>query len=249
MKSYINNIIPRLNKFSKTLEKKELFVDKSWVLIDDKNNLQKYIFRRNGELIMSLNGSVKIGKWEYIIEANSLLIDRIEDKILLNHSFIDSAVMILKKDGTENNLIVLANDKIIVDLDVPKYLKELYRSKNNVSIVILKSGIELELLNSDVVVIGCKVTIDGNNIENNIFENENSIFKYIVKNSYVEKIIEKKTYNTKAGELLIECERDYYPQKGDLAFLNGIPANGKFKLTFLQYIYVNNGIIYKTSLF
>lgn len=74
---------------------------------------------------MSLNGSVNIGKWEYLPTAKSLLIDRIADKILLNQYFFDPAVMVLKKDGSNNDNLILANEILLPNLDVVEYLKEL----------------------------------------------------------------------------------------------------------------------------
>src|SRR5690625_2626021 len=99
MKLYLSNLLPRLKQFSQSLDQIELIVDQPWVFIDNNLNQQKYIFKRNGELIMSYNGSVTVGQWEYISSARSLLIDRKTDKILLNQNFINNAVMILKRDG------------------------------------------------------------------------------------------------------------------------------------------------------
>jgi hypothetical protein len=66
MKQYLNNLLPRIKQFSESLDKKESFIDTPWVIVDEDLNQQKYIFKRNGELIMSLNGQVSIGKWEYL---------------------------------------------------------------------------------------------------------------------------------------------------------------------------------------
>ena len=66
MNHYINNILPRLKEFSESLDRKEVFIDHPWVIVDDNLNQEKYIFKRNGDLIMSLNGQVTIGKWEYL---------------------------------------------------------------------------------------------------------------------------------------------------------------------------------------
>ena len=130
MKQYVLNLIPRLKEFSASLDKNELFVEMPWVLVDDELNQQKYIFKRDGELIMSLNGQVTIGKWEYLSAAKSLLIDRVQDKILLNQSYIDPGVMVLKKDGLTDGYIFLANELVISDLNVAHYLRNLYYAKN-----------------------------------------------------------------------------------------------------------------------
>ncbi len=89
MKIYLQELVNRLSQFSEKLDNTTLFIDKPWVLIDTNSDYHKYIFKRNGELIMSLNGQAKVGRWEYLASAKSILIDRIKDKILLNQSFFD----------------------------------------------------------------------------------------------------------------------------------------------------------------
>jgi hypothetical protein len=122
---YIKNLLPRLRQYSQTLDKIELLVEHPWVLIDDEGNQQKYIFRRGGKLILSFNGRVSFGTWEYLPSARSLLIDLDEGTILLNHDFVDPAVMILKMDGNKDKPFVLANENLIPDMDVVRHLEEL----------------------------------------------------------------------------------------------------------------------------
>lgn len=248
MKQYLNQILPRLKQFSDDLNRKEVFVDKSWVLINDDLELQRYIFKRDGQLIMSKNGNVQVGKWEYLPEANSLLIDRIIDKILLNQDFIDQAVMFLRKDG-DSNFFILANDSIIIDLDVVSYLKRLYRAKNNVFILELESGDELELLGSNRAIVGMRVSIEGNSVKKNVYHNKNGVFKYYVENGKIVKIIERTIYETRKGSLIIEQERDKKAKKGDLAFIDDEKADGKFKIETFTNLYIEKGIIIKVSAF
>ncbi len=124
MTEYFKNILPRLTQYSDSLNHKEAFVDKPWVYVDENQNKEQYIFRRDGQLIMSLNGNVQYGKWDFIAPANSLLIDRGVDSVLYNHGFFDKAVMILKVDGFKQQPWMLANEKEIPDLNVEDYLKE-----------------------------------------------------------------------------------------------------------------------------
>lgn len=131
MKQHIKSLIDRLSRYSEKLDNIALFADKKWVLIDENGNQQTYIFKRDGKLIMSLSGKVKMGTWEYLAEAKSILIDRVQDQILLNHAFLDNAVMILKFDGTSNDdLFILVNQNIIPDLEVLSYLNSQLIAKN-----------------------------------------------------------------------------------------------------------------------
>jgi hypothetical protein len=129
MKQYISNILPRLQQFSKSLDHLENFVDKPWVLIDDDLNRHVYIFKRDKSLIISVNGSAEIGRWDYIQAADSILVDAGTSKTLLRHAFVEKGLMILKIDGLTEQPWVLANEKEIPDLDVDRYMKDLLAQK------------------------------------------------------------------------------------------------------------------------
>lgn len=250
MKLYIDNLIPRLKEFSASLDKKEIFIEKPWIFVDEDNNLQKYIFRRTGELVMSLNGMVTSGKWEYIPAAKSLLIDRVSDKILLNQNFIDPAVMILKMDGANSNNFILANEELLPALNVHEYLKKLYYEKNSIAILKLKSGIELEVLHYNGAVAKNKVSIDGEPVPDSIFEHAIQERKYVIRDSRVFKILANENYKTKHGLITIEQEQYYAATIGDAVFLDNLSApNGKYKIAFMHYIEVKDGLINKVSRF
>src|SRR6266542_5093632 len=191
MKLYINNLIPRLQKFSETLDKKEIFVDIPWVIIDSNFNQQKYIFKRNGEFVMSLNGQVSIGKWEYLSAARSLLIDRIQDQILLNQNFIDPAVMILKRDGLKDENLILINEILIPDLNVTDYLKKLYYRKSNIAATRLKNGEFLEVKNYNGYLSNAQVTIEGDPVPDGTFDLEEEGKKVVIKDSIVTTVLIK----------------------------------------------------------
>ncbi len=246
MKTYINNFIPRLKEFSLSLDKKEIFVDIPWVIVDEKLNQEKYIFRRNGDLVMSLNGQATIGKWEYISAARSLLIDRTTDKILLNQNFIDTGVMILKKDGFMNDNLILVNEIIIPDLDVATYLHNLYYEKNRVAVRRLKNGLILEVHNYDGVIGYNRVTIEGESVPDGVLEFEGSVRKYVIKDRKIIKLIVNEEYITDKGNVIVEQKSIYGVSIGDLVFRNNLPApDGKYKLGFMNSFIVMNGRIIK----
>jgi hypothetical protein len=146
MNNYLNNIIPRLKRYSSSLNKKEIFIDKPWIFIDGKGNEHEYIFMRDGRLLMSLNGDVTEGKWE-LLPNEKLLVNRITDQIMLQNMFVDDALMALQKSGSDEEPFVLVNKKRIPDLDTLKYLKRLDEIKvidetnKEGKSVVLESGI------------------------------------------------------------------------------------------------------------
>ncbi len=247
MKQFINNLLPRLKQFSENLDRKELFIEIPWVIIDDNLNQQKYIFKRNGDLIMSLNGQVTIGKWEYLAAARSLLIDRIQDKILLNQNFIDPAVMALKKDGFKDENLILANEILLPDLNVADYLKKLFYQKNNIVVRKLKTGEFLELNNYDGWINGKKITIEGEPVSDGFIELEESEKRYVVKDSRIIKVLVKENYKTNKGMISVEQQEYFNPSNGDLVIQNNeVAPDGKYRLGFMRHITVSNGRISKS---
>ena len=247
MQHYLSNLIPRIKQFSLDLDRKEVFVDVPWVIIDEQQNLQKYIFKRNGELLMSLNGQVTVGKWEYLSAAKSLLINRIADKILLNQNFIDASVMVLKKDGLRVENFILANEILLPDLDVVRYLKNLYYQKNNIRVGLMKNGEPLEFNNFQGFFYGSRVTIDGEPVPNGVVELAKSEKKLVIENSIIIKVIVRQSYDTNYGKIFIEQLENLSPMKGDFVFTEGDvhAPNGKYKIGFMQHIIVENGRIIK----
>ncbi len=116
MKTYISDIIPKIERFSQKLDNLTLLTSQHWVVIEEINDSKTvYIFRKNNELLISQNGLVEKAKWEYLGH-NSLLIDMKQESYLFRHGFIDENVLALKIDS-KNEYAFLANES--------KYEKEL----------------------------------------------------------------------------------------------------------------------------
>ena len=145
MYGFISAVLPDIKEYTETLSRKAIFVNQPWVIISNDGRMEKLIFKKNNELVMSQNGKVEVGKWEYLSVANSLLIDRNKDKILLNQEFVDEAIMIMSYDGNADKFFVLANENIIPDLDVERYLRNLFYNKNNVTIIQTKDNKRYEI--------------------------------------------------------------------------------------------------------
>lgn len=172
MHLFLKNIIPRIQQYSKDLERVEIFVDKPWIYIDEQSNHHEYIFMRDHRLIMSLNGNVKIGKWE-MLPNKKLLVNRLKDEILYENAFIDDALFILQKSGSQENSFVLININKIPDLDALKYLSDIEEKKKIPENRNEKGGLKLlrngEIYGSDIM-IGANVQSHDGRIVSGIFK-------------------------------------------------------------------------------
>lgn len=246
MKLYLKSIIKQLSNYSSTLDKTSILFDKPWALIDDDFEMQKLIFKKNKELILSKNGQAQIGKWDYFPEAKSLLIDRNYDKILCNESFIDKGVMILRLDGTENKFFILANENIVPDLDANSYLKKLRYQKLNIEERKLLDGRILEVSTFGgryIPQIGDPVTVNAEIIDDGIYQLDNNFHFYEVKNSKICKIITETSYcNPDNCSITIHQQNYYKITKGDIVFLNNnLVDNATINFSKAKNIIVRDG--------
>ena len=254
MNPILQNMVDSLKNYSQSLSKKSILVNKPWALIDSDLEIQKLIFKKNNELIMSKDGQASIGRWEYLPEARSLLIDRGIDTILCNEAFIDIGILILKLDGTKGEFFVLANENIIPDLDAYSYLKKLTYEKLNIVTRKLENGKRLEITrrsDMETIKIGNKVSIDLNAVENGVYKEDEKDLKYIIKDSALAAIIYEKRYKTKNGlELLVQQHRDLSYKVGERVCLNDQPApDGLYKMIGARNIIVKDGKISKVKIF
>jgi hypothetical protein len=225
MNLYFKSVVVQLRNYSLSLNKKSVFVDKPWTLIDDEGKVQRLIFEYNGQLVISQNGRVQRGSWEYFPVARSILIDRVTDKILLNEAYIDNGVMILKMDGTENKFFVFTNENMVPDLDARRHLSSIRRQRLNICIVKLLDGRTLEVQREDtssMPIVGDPATFDAIPAEDGKYQKEDKE-KYIeVKNGRIYKIITQKTYiNPDGKEIVIEQKNSWNILYGDDVYMYG----------------------------
>ncbi len=124
LKNFINYQINTLGLLITKKITQSKILNKPWAIVDGDLEIQKLIFEKDGKLILSKNGIVQEGRWEYYPEANSFMIDRKSDKILCNLLFCDDAAIILKLDGTKNEFFVFANENVLPNLNLLEYLNQ-----------------------------------------------------------------------------------------------------------------------------
>ena len=213
-----------MQKFSASLNKASILIDKPWAMIDEEFEMQKLIFKRNKELILSKNGQVQIGKWDYFPEAKSLLIDRNVDKLLYNEAFIDKGVMILRLDGTDNRFFMLANENIVPDLDANRYLKELRYERLKIAEKRIVDGKILEIQREsefDLPQIGNSVTIDADPVQDGKYQLSKREY-FEIKQSRIYKILTETQYTNPDGqEVIIQQQYNSSITRGDYVFMFG----------------------------
>ncbi len=100
MKTYLAVIIPKIQRFSQRLDDLTKLTNQHWVSIGDiELHKRVFVFRPNNQLLISNNGIVEKGSWEYLGN-QSLLLDTKTESYLLKLGFIDENITALKLDST-----------------------------------------------------------------------------------------------------------------------------------------------------
>lgn len=111
-----------------------MLTNQHWVVIDTIDKTKNvYIFRKNNELLVSSDGEVEKGRWEYLGN-NSLLIDKKDKSYLFKHGFVDENVLALKIDGREEYAFMVNENKYDGELNsfnrVVDFLNRTYLNPN-----------------------------------------------------------------------------------------------------------------------
>lgn len=221
MKTFISDLIPKLQKYSQRLDNLTLLTNQHWVVIDEiKDSKYVYIFRSNNELLISQNGIVEKAKWEYIGN-NSLLIDRIEESYLFKQGFFDENILALKVDSKNEYAFLINENKYNGDLNsidhIIAFLKRKYIQPNSIKNIQGLTGIEINQ---------SKIPIEQGNVLKTHQTNKGILE---IEQPYSSSVLIK---------------------PGRRAFMKGMPApDGKYKLDFMTFIHIRKGAIDRISLF
>lgn len=134
MRTFFADIIPKIQRFSQKLDDLTKLTNQHWVSISEiAQNKRVFIFRQNNQLLISENGIVEKGSWEYLGN-QSLLIDTKTESYLLKHGFFDEHVIALKLDSTDNYAFFVNETRYDRELnniaDVLNFLSEKYLKQN-----------------------------------------------------------------------------------------------------------------------
>jgi hypothetical protein len=130
MKTFILDIIPKLKRYSQKLDDKALLTNQHWVLVtEDIRQKIVYIFRDNEELLISRNGKIEKGHWEYIGN-ESLVIESKSEYYLFKHGFLDNNILALKLDGNKEYAVFIAEKMFFKNMtslsNVVRFLVDTY---------------------------------------------------------------------------------------------------------------------------
>ena len=168
MKTFILDIIPKIQKFSKKLDNLSVLTNKHWIYLNEESESKiTYIFReKENQLLISENGIIEKANWEYLGN-NSLLIDTKNGSFLYKHGFIDDKILALKIDGKEEYAILINeeifNNNLRTITTFENFLETNYREELKPSKIERENVLQIVTENKPITKISYeKVTFDSN---------------------------------------------------------------------------------------
>lgn len=136
MRTYVLDILNRYKRYSENLDVKTILCNKSWLVFNDGCDKEVYIFQENGSLILSINGKVYNGSWQYITANKSIIISSQEQSYMLHPYIYDNVVFVLQQDGTDNYAFMIdeIQSKTFLPrtmMDISGYFEEKVRKEEN----------------------------------------------------------------------------------------------------------------------
>ena len=123
LQDLIKDLQSSLKSYSQGLAKQNVLVDIPWTLIEGDFSTKRLIFKKNGVLRTINEGLIEETTWEYEQSLDSLILQIGSQKFLMKEVYLDGCVLILKRDGLNLDFLAFADERVIPDLDIVKYLK------------------------------------------------------------------------------------------------------------------------------
>ncbi len=125
MKTYLFDTFNRYKRFSEKLDAKTILCNKSWWVFNDSGEKEVYIFNTDGSLIISVSGKVTNATWKYIPANKSIIIAAGEESYMVIPAFVDSNILALQIDGTDEFAFLI--DEQNIQKFLPKTLLEVHQ--------------------------------------------------------------------------------------------------------------------------
>jgi TM2 domain-containing membrane protein YozV len=119
--AFINSNLNKAKKYTQKKISQSYLTSCTWILASELENIQ-YIFRENGELLISKNGLVEKKNYELIVDNNSLLITDNTKTELHNIILVQNDFLFLNK-VSENKILRFANQTKFKDLLKSEFIK------------------------------------------------------------------------------------------------------------------------------
>jgi hypothetical protein len=250
-------ILQKINNLRNSVEVVSKFANTLWVVVTDDEETMKLVFKQDGKLMISRQGTVSEGHYEPLLVANSIVITINGASRLYNHIYTDEGLIFLQLDDGGSKPFVMINNNLLDGRSPREYLDETYVAPQKAE----ELHSELALTHWTSIWHGSEeVRIYKSQTSNRFFAYQKSRVlkkgKYTFENNptsilivqelgEVEAFYTIKSYKQKKGtELVVHSNPVNGIINGCKAFINDAAApDGRYRLGWLNTVSIEDGEI------
>ncbi len=121
MRTYLFDKLSKIKQFNDKLDEltevKRRLCNKPWLVFNEGNEREIYKFREDGSIVISINGSVTKGTWEFDSTDKTIIITTSSHSIMVHPGIIEDSILGLQVDGTNQCAFLIdelsANDLLL----------------------------------------------------------------------------------------------------------------------------------------
>ena len=160
----IQKVLSQVKKTQDKISDISLLSNKSWVLNSTNNIHEVWILRKDNTLLISKNGIVETGSWNYFIESKSLYLELGDEKKLFSQVIVDDLNLSIKLDGTDeiitfedevlkksNDTEIVYNDDCVSEKTIVEPTKEVLKNTIDEVIISFEDKVSKNLINTEIV--------------------------------------------------------------------------------------------------
>ena len=232
MFEYLKFILKNLKSFDNKLSNIALLQNKFWVRINDHNLNEKWFFKDNGELIMSINGDIIDGRYEHLNEGN-LILEIDKNKILLNQNFIYNDILLLKKDSNETDFYAFYDDSKFTQSQFEKYIETSRKQDLNIQQIQLVDNSNVEVVmnpNQQTISLGNSVLINQELTNLDYVETEYNFYE--LQEGIIKNIFYRRSYEINNISIVVKQKWKTIQLDDEVVHSSKPIEDGRYKINF-----------------
>lgn len=244
MFEYLKFLFTKVKSFDEKLKNIAFLQDKTWIRISLNGFNEKWFFRKNGVLTLSINGDVIDGSYELLNEY--LIIKFSNKKILLNQSFIYNDILLLKKDSVDSDFFAFYDNSKFSENEFLKHIEYSRRKDLNIKQITLLDNTKAEIIrnpNQKGIIKGNTVLIKGQLPNQDLIETNFNYYELV--NGKISNIFNKRKYKIFDNEITIKQKWEKLSIGDKIVSSNNKLLNGRYKIKSVNGIEIFDNTIEK----
>ncbi|RLJ64394.1 hypothetical protein CLV86_1512 [Lacinutrix venerupis] len=244
MLEYLKFLFRKVKSLDRKLNNIAFLQDKTWIRISPNGFDEKWFFRKNRVLTLSINGNIVDGSYEFLNEY--LIIEFSNKKILLNQSFIFNDILLLKKDSDDSTFFAFYDNSKFSKNEFLIYIENSRKKDLNIKQITLIDNTKAEIIrkpNQKGIIKGNTVLIGGEISKKKLIETKYYYYELI--NGKISNIFIKKKYKIYDNEIIIKQKWKEISIGDTIVSSNKEVINGRYKIKYIIGIEILDNTIEK----